>query len=873
MKKLTSQQLRNMWLKFYELKGHYIVPSGSLIPIEDDSLLWINAGVATLKKYFDGSEKPPSPRLTNAQKSIRTGDIENIGITARHHTFFEMIGNFSIGDYFKNEAIEFAFEILTSSDWFEMPIEKLWITVFEEDQEAIDQWVKVGIPREKIFKMGRNTNFWDMGKGPSGPSTEIFFDRGDKYDSRTAKELIELDLENDRFVEIWNIVFSQFNNDGEGNYTELPQKNIDTGAGLERLASVFQDTPTNFETDLFVPIIKMIEKISNNNYVYDYIPGKLSEKQEKIQRAMKQIADFARTSTFAIGDGVIPSNNGRGYIIRRLLRRAVISGRKLGIKKPFIYKLSPVVSSIMNSFYPQIKDNLEIIQDKIKAEEIQFARTLIKSTELLKKLIVETKEITLPSNKVFELYETHGLPLEFIIELSSESKKSVNKEDFDKLMEDFQNKSRSNQKVGEAMTEQKHVFRGMESTKFIGYETLRGKSKIVGIDGKNISVIQSPFYATSGGQEFDHGTVDGIEVINIYKNGENVIVHELKDKHLFKVGDEVELSVDPIRRESLMRNHSSVHLAFKALEKELNFKVPQVGSKIEDDFFRFDFTYHKNISSDIIIKVEKEVNRWVNQGVNCDVKEMFLAEAKELGATFLEGTKYGKKVRVVNFEGITIDLCGGTHVSNTADIQDFKLLKIEKKGSGVFRVTGTSGQNNVSKTQERLAHQSIQEVKKKIENFKSIVPTKELQIIINNALDSLKHKPAQQVLNKAKLELDKLNEELRIILKEKFNKFENMSIIEVNEVEKKALSNSIKSLSAKLINEIVLVKNFNDNITNVAFILGKEVKQNYVASLLREVLNSYENIKGGGARQVYQYGGPSSEIELFITEAIKKING
>lgn len=873
MKKLTSQEIRNMWLKFFEKKGHYIVPSGSLIPVDDDSLLWINAGVATLKKYFDGSEQPPKARMTNSQKSIRTGDIENIGITARHHTFFEMVGNFSIGDYFKNEAIELAFEILTSPNYFAIPIDKLWITVFEEDEDAIKRWVEVGFPREKIFKMGRDTNFWDMGKGPSGPSTEIFFDRGEKYDSRTAEELIIPDLENDRFIEVWNIVFSQFNNDGQGNYTELPQKNIDTGAGLERLASVFQDTPTNFETDLFLPIINKISEFSGKEYVYDYIPGKLSEEQESIQRAMKQIADFARTSTFAIGDGAIPSNSGRGYVIRRLIRRAVAGGVKLGIKEPFVYKLAPVIADIMDSFYPEVRKNIEIIQDKIQAEEVQFSNTLRKSSELLAKLIKQTEAETLPANEAFELYETHGLPFEFISEMAGEAGKKVIKEDFDKLMEAFQAQSRANMKQTDGMSEQNQLFRGIQASEFIGYERLEATVKVIDVDGNNLALDRTPFYATSGGQEFDQGTIEGVQVTNVYKNGDNVFVHELAETPTFKVGEEVKMKVDGLRRTKLMRNHSSVHLSFKALENALNFQVPQVGSKVEEDFFRFDFTYHKEIPVDILTKVEKQVNEWISQGVNCDIKTMKLRDAKELGATFLEGTKYGKEVRVVNFEGITIDLCGGTHVSNTADIQDFKLIKIEKKGSGTFRITGASGANRVAQIQEELATKAVELVKTEISNMKAIMDSSELEIIKKTSMERLAHEPAQVVLKKAKAKVEDLNTKLKEELKDKFESFSNLSVIEFLGVNKKALGTEIKILTSKLIEEVVFVTNEIDETKNVAFVIGRDADQNRIANMIREVASTIENVRGGGARQLYQFGGPVNEVNELI-EAVKgKLNG
>lgn len=728
MKHLTSSQIRQLWLDFFKSKQHYIVPSSSLIPIDDNSLLFINSGVATLKNYFSGKELPPSKRMTNSQKAIRTGDIDNIGITARHHTMFEMLGNFSIGDYFKKEAIEWAYELLTSPypHGFGIPKEKLYVTLFEGDdkigfdQEAYDTWTHKGILKDHVFPLGRKGNFWDMGQGPCGPCTEIFYDRGEKYSSLTAKQGIGEDIENDRYIEIWNIVFSMYNNDGKGNYSLLPQKNIDTGAGLERIVSVLQDTPTNFETDLFKPIIEQIQHLTSKKYVFDYIPGKLDHIQEDIQRRFKAIADFSRTITFAIADGVVPSNTGRGYVIRRLLRRAITLAKGLDIDKPFISTLVPTIAKVMGDFYPNLITNQKLTIDKIIFEEENFFKTLNTGIRLFEQEANKhNKEI--PANIAFRLFETYGLPLEYILELSKKYHKVVNVEEFNKLFEQFQQLSSSNANFGAGMEVQAEKINA-PATKFIGYDHLECKTHLQyfnRLEDKTIFISeQTPFYATKGGQEHDNGFVEikdnngmlhVFEVVDVTVNAENQILHTVNDSRfgtlitaLLKThnGDinklNIELRVEPTRRNGLMKHHSTVHLFFAALEKIFKQSVPQVGSKVEQDYFRMDIALHVKPTEEVLLQARQMVHEWIKQDVKCKILNVTQKEAKEMGATFLDGTKYPEIVRVVIFEnGVDTSLCGGTHVKSAKEIEEIDILPIESKGSGIYRITGFVGKENI----------------------------------------------------------------------------------------------------------------------------------------------------------------------------------
>ncbi|MBP5445237.1 MAG: alanine--tRNA ligase [Acholeplasmatales bacterium] len=675
MKYLTAKEIRDTWLNFFKEKGHHIEESAPLVPMNDATLLWINAGVAPLKKYFDGSEKPNNPRITNIQKCVRTNDIENVGLTARHHTFFEMLGNFSIGDYFKQEAIEFGFELLTKR--FEMPLDKLYITHYTDDLEARNKWISLGVSPDHLIPL--EGNFWEIGEGPCGPDTEIFFDRGEAYDKR-GKELIEQDIENDRFIEIWNIVFSQYNSK-EGldrkDYPELPSKNIDTGSGLERMCCVMQGTKTNYETDLFMPYMKKIEEISGIKY-----DGQMS---------FKVIADHIRTLTFAISDGAILSNEGRGYVLRRILRRACKHAKKLGINRPFLYEIVDVVVDVMKSFYPYIEGKKEIVKKIIKQEEEKFLETLNGGEKRISDIIsTGVKEIS--GSDAFMLYDTYGFPIELTIEYAQDNGITVDTEGFKKCMMIQKENSRNARENVESMKSQNEEYLNFTTpSTFVGYTDLDINAKVIKVFKEGIVLDKTPFYATMGGQVADLGTINGIEVKDVAKlpNGQHI---HILDTTNFREGDTVNAKVDVLNRDAIRRNHSSAHLTQRALKDVLGEHVHQQGSQVTSDYMRFDFNNYSNLTDEEILKVEKIVKEKINEGLEIKTLELPIAEAKKLGAEALFGEKYGEVVRVVDMD-YSKEFCGGTHAKNTKDIIDYAITSVESIGSGIFRVSAVTGNN------------------------------------------------------------------------------------------------------------------------------------------------------------------------------------
>ncbi|PPE06057.1 alanine--tRNA ligase [Williamsoniiplasma lucivorax] len=706
MKKLSSNEIRQMWIDFFQSKEHHFLAPVSLIPVEDPSLLWINSGVATLKPYFDGRKTPPSPRLTNSQKSIRTNDIENVGVTARHQTMFEMLGNFSIGDYFKKEAIEFGWELLTSEKWFAMDPEKLYITVFNEDEEAYKIWTEIiGIKPDHIFKGGRDTNFWDVGQGPCGPNTEIFYDRGIEWDPQNlGTKLLAEDMENDRYIEIWNIVFSQFNNDGHNNYTELPRKNIDTGAGLERVASLCQNTPTNFETDIFWPTIQAIEKMVGGNFQYsmENYPNP-NPKQTRINTAFKVIADHIRAVTFAIADGVFPGNKDRGYIIRRLIRRSSIYGRELGINHTFLYQLVDQVIASMGQFYPYLATKKAIIVETIKNEETKFLQTLSKGFDLLEEMI--KKEGKVSAENAMLLFESFGFPIEQSMEIARNNNVEVDLQGFEALLNQAKEKARSGRKELKAWDNQNELFTKMHvDSEFTGWQEMTHKdSKIVFmfIDDQQVDEItdttgyiildKTPFYAEKGGQAADHGTIQGLKGMGVVDDvqqgplGQNI--HRVNVEGTLSMHDLVEANVDQEKRIYTMKNHSGTHMIHAALREVLGDLVMQSGSYNDEFGLRMDFTFNRNITPEELITTQNLVLKKIKAAIKREVHFVSMQEAVDKYhalAFFTE--KYDEIVRVVQFGDFSSELCGGTHVENTQVIEDFVITGIESKGSGVFRI-------------------------------------------------------------------------------------------------------------------------------------------------------------------------------------------
>lgn len=693
---LSSKEIRQMWLDFFKSKGHLVVESKSLIPQNDPSLLWINSGVATLKDYFSGKKVPPAKRITNSQKSIRTNDIENVGVTARHHTFFEMLGNFSIGDYFKKEAIQFGAEFVFNV--LKLPKERIYITYFEEDQDTYNYWIENGVDKSHLIKGTRDTNFWDVGQGPCGPDTEIFFDRGEKYDSRDL-ELLVNDIENDRYIEIWNIVFSQFNNDGENNYTELATKNIDTGAGLERIVSILQDAPTNFDTDLFLPIIRAVEKLTSYHYdINNYFTK--DKEQAKINTYFKVIADHIRASVNAINDGVSPSNVGRGYIIRRLIRRSYRAGLSLGIEaKSFLYNLVEVVKDSL------IYDiNVEEVAQIIKNEEELFAKTIKDGEKLLEAEL--QKNGTVDVKVAFKMFDTYGFPIELTAEILAEKGIKIDMNEFNKFLKEHQEKSRGNIEAGMQKVINSLAKIPEKVSEFIGYDFTESTSKVLYLlddeneiksnkDPEAISYLvldKTPFYATSGGQNHDHGYMiqDGnkIEVLDVFKDKYWNHIHVVKG--IINNQSPIECFVDKAKRINFARGHSATHIMFHALRKTYPHEViEQLGSNITHEHFTFDFGLDHRPTKAEIKQIEKAMREYIAMQAKRNYIITSIKKAQEMGAFMtIEESEYhdANEVRIVEFEGITKDLCGGTHVDNSADIQDFKIVGVDSKGTGVYRL-------------------------------------------------------------------------------------------------------------------------------------------------------------------------------------------
>ncbi|MBO4115459.1 alanine--tRNA ligase [Streptococcus suis] len=703
MKKLSSAQIRQMWLDFWKSKGHSVEPSANLVPVNDPTLLWINSGVATLKKYFDGSVIPDNPRITNAQKSIRTNDIENVGKTARHHTMFEMLGNFSIGDYFRDEAIEWGFELLTSPEWFAFPKDKLYMTYYPDDVDSYNRWIALGVEPSHLIPL--EDNFWEIGAGPSGPDTEIFFDRGIDFDPENIGiRLLEEDIENDRYIEIWNIVLSQFNADPavpRSEYKELPNKNIDTGAGLERLAAIFQGAKTNFETDLFLPIIREVEKISGKTYDPD-----------GDNMSFKVIADHIRALSFAIGDGALPGNEGRGYVLRRLLRRASMHGQRLGITEPFLYKLVETVGNIMESYYPEVLEKRAFIEKIVKSEEESFARTIHTGSQfaeqLMDKLAAEGKS-EIDGRDIFKLYDTYGFQVELTEELAEHRGMTLDIAGFEAAMKEQQDRARASVVKGGSMGMQNETLAAIteESTFVYGQTALEASLSVIVADNARTEAVsegqallvfdQTPFYAEMGGQVADHGFVKNAAgdivatVIDVQKAPNGQPLHTVELSASISVGQTYTLEIETKRRKGVEKNHTATHLLHAALHNIIGEHATQAGSLNEQDFLRFDFTHFEAVTAEELRRIEEEVNEQIWNAIPVVTVETDIDTAKEMGAMALFGEKYGKEVRVVTIGDYSVELCGGTHVSNTAEIGIFKILKEEGIGSGTRRIIAVTG--------------------------------------------------------------------------------------------------------------------------------------------------------------------------------------
>lgn len=710
--KWTTDKVRTAWLNFFKNYHHLELPSASLVPNDDPSLLWINSGVATLKPYFDGRSTPIAKRLVNCQKAIRTNDIENIGITARHQTFFEMLGNFAIGDYFKVEAITWAWEFLTSTKWLNLDPNLLYVTVFNQDHETYDLWLNtIKLPKNHIIKGTRKTNFWDMGQGPCGPNTEIYYDRGTKYDQQNIGiKLLQDDMENDRYIEIWNIVFSQFNNDGKNNYSDLPRKNIDTGAGLERLVAILQDVPTNFDTDLFQTIIHSCEKLTNIRYdINNYFTNE--PQQKTINIAFKIIADHIRCLVFAISDGVFPSNKDRGYVLRRLIRRAVVYGQKLGINEPFLFKLVPVIVKVMGKHYCELHNKNYLITTIIKNEELKFWTTLNTGKQLLLLEIKKHKKVDAIS--AFRLFDTYGYPIELTLEIAQEMHAEVDLKGFEKLLENSKENTRKARINHQALTIQSSLLTNLQvDSTFVGYEYDQTKTNINFMfkDKKQVTsltnesgflILQAtPFYAQKGGQAADDGAIIGKNgsayVSDVQQAPQKQHIHQVTVTGTLSTTDIVTAAIDNNHRLYTQKNHSGTHLLHAALRKVLGQHVMQAGSFNNHQYLRLDFSHYENITSEQLIDIERQVTIWIKSNTKCEVIHCSYDNAIKIGALAFFGEKYDETVRVIKFGDFSIELCGGTHCHNSKEVEQLLITSIESKGSGIYRINALTSYQTIN---------------------------------------------------------------------------------------------------------------------------------------------------------------------------------
>lgn len=874
MRNLTSAQVRQMFLDFFQEKGHGVEPSASLVPHEDPTLLWINSGVATLKKYFDGRVIPENPRITNAQKSIRTNDIENVGITTRHHTFFEMLGNFSIGDYFKVEAILWAWEFLTSEKWIGFDPEKLSVTIHPEDDEAFDIWTKqVGLPEERIIRL--EGNFWDIGEGPSGPNTEIFYDRGESFGSDLSDPELYPGGENDRYLEVWNLVFSQFNHNPDGTYTPLPKKNIDTGMGLERMVCVIQDTKTNFETDLFMPIIKETEKLSDTSY------GLSTE----TDTAFKVIADHIRTVSFAIGDSALPSNEGRGYILRRLIRRAIRFAKKININKPFMYELVPTVADIMVDFYPEVKEKVPFIQKVIKTEEERFHETINEGLAILEDVMAKEKEEgrnIISGKDAFKLYDTFGFPFELTQEYAAENGMDVDLEGFENEMKAQRERARAARQEVDSMQVQGGVLSDITvKSEFSGYDHLSGEAQILEVlqNGERVAMVAAgeeaqvildvtPFYAESGGQIADQGTITGkelaLKVKDVQKapNGQNLHT-VVVEKGVLENNIEVSVKVDPEIRAKVVKNHTATHLLHQALKDVLGTHVNQAGSLVQEGRLRFDFTHFGSISSEELEKIEEIVNEkvWGNIPVEKMVKN--INEAKAMGAMALFGEKYGETVRVVKVGDYSLELCGGCHVNNTSEIGLFKIVSESGIGAGTRRIEAVTGENAY-----RLMNGQVQLLKDTAAKLKTNLKDVPQRIdALNDQIRELQKEKESLAAKIGNMEAGSLVDEVQTI--------NGVSVIakKVSGVDMNGLRSIVDDLKNKLQSGVVILGAENGGKVNIVAGVTKDLvtKGYHAGNLVKEVAVRCGG-GGGGRPDMAQAGGKDPEkLQEGIDSAVELI--
>ena len=862
-------QLRKMFLEFFESKGHLAMKSFSLVPHNDKSLLLINSGMAPLKPYFTGQEIPPRRRVTTCQKCIRTGDIENVGKTARHGTFFEMLGNFSFGDYFKNEAIEWSWEFLT--EVVGLDPDRLYPSIYEEDEEAFEIWnKKMGIPAERIFRFGKEDNFWEHGSGPCGPCSEIYYDRGEKYGCGSPD--CTVGCECDRYMEIWNNVFTQFDNDGNGNYEELEQKNIDTGMGLERLASVVQDVDSIFDVDTIKALRDKVCEFAGVEYKAD------ADKDVSI----RLITDHIRSATFMISDGIMPTNEGRGYVLRRLIRRAARHGRLLGIDGKFLAKLSATVIEGSKDGYPELEEKKEFIFKVLTQEEDKFNKTIDQGLSILASMQDEMKEAgktVLSGADAFKLYDTYGFPIDLTKEILEEKGMQVDEEGFHASMEVQRKTARAargeTNYMGADVTVYESIDPSITST-FVGYENLAWKSPITVLtsdteivealsDGQRGTVFaeETPFYATSGGQEADTGIIrtaegefkveDTVKLLGGKIGHVGVVV-----KGMIKTGDQAELCVNAEKRALSARNHSATHLLQKALRTVLGTHVEQAGSSVNEDRLRFDFSHFSAMTAEELQKVEEIVNEQIVAGLPVKVENMPIEEARKTGAQALFGEKYGDVVRVVNMGDYSIEFCGGTHVKNTNEIMAFKILSESGVAAGVRRIEALTSKGLIRyyDNLEKKLNEAAKVLKATPDNLaEKIAHLTAENKVLHSEVESLKSKLAQDAMGDV---MDQVQEIKGV----------KLLAAEVDGVDMNGLRDLGDQLKEKLGEGVVVLASGNDGkVSLMVTATDAAMKQGAHAGNLVKAIAGLVGGGGGGRPNMAQAGGKNP---AGIQEALKK---
>lgn len=872
----SLNDLREKYLSFFESKGHLRLPSFSLVPSGDKSLLLINSGMAPMKKYFTGEVTPPRKRVTTCQKCIRTPDIECVGKTDRHGTFFEMLGNFSFGDYFKKEATAWAWEFCTKV--LEMPVDKLYVTIYENDDEAYEIWTKQnGVAPDHIVRLGKEDNFWEHGSGPCGPCSEIYFDRGEKYGC--GRPDCGPGCECDRYTEFWNNVFTQFDNDGNNHYTPLDHPNIDTGMGLERLACIMQNVDNIFEVDTIQNIMKKISEIAGVNYHED----------EKKDISLRVITDHVRSATFMIGDGVIPSNNGRGYVLRRLIRRACRHGRLLGIDEPFLYKVCKTVIQENEKAYPELADKADLITKVIKAEEESFGKTIDAGLAILDEYITNMEGNVFSGEDAFKLNDTYGFPLDLTKDILEEKGITVDEDKFNALLANQKSTARAARKdAGADAWKGNSIKIEAEKTAFVGYTDFECDAKVIAIinsagepvdmlgteDKGTLVLDKTPFYAESGGQVGDSGVIKAGDsnvflVADTSKNADGVYLHNGSvSKGVISVGDSVNASLNEMRRRSIMKNHTAAHLLQAALRQVLGSHVEQAGQLVNEREVRFDFTHFNPMTADEIFKVEMLVNQFIMQVQPVTVREMPIEEAKKMGAMMLFGEKYGDVVRVVKAGDFSTELCGGTHVSNSGELGLFKIVSESSVAAGVRRITAFTGVNLLN----YLNHNEAL-----VKFIASTLRTSDNEI--NDRVSAM----VGEMKEKDK-EIHQLNAELtKLKSAQMFSKYVDVDGLElytakIDSTTPDALRSMGDDIKAKGDNVVAVIAGVNGEKANIVAVCGKNAiaKGVKAGDLVREIAKLAGGGGGGrpdsamaGAKDVSKLDSAMAAVEKTVRSMIK----